>query len=167
MIEEIEQDLITIAEYGKLNEYENEEFQFYLEAQDPDEVDERVNRLFEEIDAEIDCMECANCCKMQSPVIRESELWNISDYFDMDPETFKENYLDFDGEQMIMKQNPCAFLRNNICTIYEFRPADCASYPHLDQRGIVFKLSGIMGNYSVCPIVFNVIEKLKKEMGFV
>ncbi|MFP4620176.1 MAG: YkgJ family cysteine cluster protein [Bacteroidales bacterium] len=166
MIKSTEQDLSVIAEYGELNEYENEEFQFYLEGQNPDEVDKRVNRLFEEIDEEIDCMECANCCKKQSPVIRESELWNISDYFGMDPETFKEAYLTFDGDQMIMKQNPCVFLRDNICSIYEFRPADCASYPHLDKRGIVFKLSGIMGNYSVCPIVFNVIENLKKEMDF-
>jgi hypothetical protein len=167
MLESLEQDLSVISEYGEINEYENEEFQFYLEGQDPNEVDERVNRLFEEVDTEIDCMECANCCKKQSPIIQESELWNISDYFQMDPETFKEKYITFDGDQMIMKQNPCIFLKDNLCSIYEFRPFDCASYPHLDQRGIVFKLPAIMGNYSVCPIVFNVIENLKKEMDFI
>lgn len=167
MFESLVKDISVITEYGEINEYENEEFQFYLEGQDPNEVDERVNRLFEGVDAEIDCMECANCCKKQSPVIQESELWNISDYFQMDPETFKEKYITFDGDQMIMKQNPCIFLNNNLCSIYEFRPADCASYPHLDQRSIVFKLHTIMGNYSACPIVFNVIEILKKEMDFI
>jgi Fe-S-cluster containining protein len=167
MIDYIEKDFSVIEEQSLINEFENEEFQFYLEGQDPYRIDELVNHLDEEISAEIDCMKCANCCKKQSPVIRESELWNISDYFNMDPESFKETYLTFDGDQMIMKQNPCPFLKEDLCTIYEFRPFDCSSYPHLDQKGIVSKLSGIMGNYSICPIVYNVIENLKRETGFV
>ncbi len=162
----IEHNPEALAAYANTNEFENEEFQFFLEVQDPYEIDERVYRLYEEMAAEIDCKACANCCKNQSPVLAETDLWNISEYLALDPETVKSEFIGFDGDAMVLKQHPCIFLQGNLCSIYEFRPADCRSYPHLHTRGIVFKLADIMGNYSICPIVFNVIELLKKETGF-
>jgi Fe-S-cluster containining protein len=59
---------------------------------------------------------------------------------------------------------PCPFLKDNKCINYEYRPKDCQSYPHLQKEDFVFRLWGVIDNYSICPIVFNVFEILKKEL---
>ena len=59
---------------------------------------------------------------------------------------------------------PCPFLSDNKCTNYEYRPKSCASYPHLHKDEFVFRLWGVVENYSCCPIVFNVYEKLKDDL---
>ena len=48
----------------------------------------------------------------------------------------------------------------------EHRPADCASYPNLHKDGFLSRLVFVLNSYAVCPIVFNVYEHLKDEMGF-
>jgi hypothetical protein len=59
---------------------------------------------------------------------------------------------------------PCPFLENNRCTNYAYRPHDCRSYPHLHKDDFLPRLMGVIGNYSICPIVFNVYERLKEEL---
>ena len=59
---------------------------------------------------------------------------------------------------------PCPFLSGTRCTSYEYRPKSCASYPHLHKHEFVFRLLGVVQNYSCCPIVYNVYEKLKDEL---
>lgn len=58
---------------------------------------------------------------------------------------------------------PCPLLENDRCTRYEHRPRDCASYPHLQKDRFVSRASNTVANCSVCPIVYNVFERLKDE----
>ena len=53
----------------------------------------------------------------------------------------------------------------NRCRVYAHRPDTCRSYPHLDKEGFVFHLAQTVSNCAVCPIVFNVMERLKAELG--
>ena len=78
---------------------------------------------------------------------------------------FVTRYIDQDKDGVnILNQLPCPFLKDNKCTQYESRPLDCASYPHLHKKDFVFRLIGVVNNYSICPIVFNVYETLKNKL---
>jgi len=46
--------------------------------------------------------------------------------------------------------------------VYPDRPNDCRSYPHLHKNDFVLRLWGVDDDSSVCPIVYNVYEKLKE-----
>ena len=70
---------------------------------------------------------------------------------------------DEDGD-VIFREMPCPLLSGNLCTVYEHRPNDCRSFPHLDQDEFVFRLTQAVQNCSICPIVFNVFERLKDEL---
>ena len=68
------------------------------------------------------------------------------------------------SDEMIFNQLPCPFLKNKICLNYDHRPKDCKSYPHMHKDEIITRLWGIIDNYSICPIVFNVYEQMKFKL---
>lgn len=41
---------------------------------------------------------------------------------------------------------------------------NCISYPHLHKKDFTSRLIGVIENCSVCPIVFNVYERLKERI---
>ena len=49
-------------------------------------------------------------------------------------------------------------------TAYPCRPDDCRSFPHLHKEEFVFRLIQAVENCWICPIVFNVFERLKIEL---
>ncbi|MFO8019271.1 MAG: hypothetical protein R6U96_11590 [Promethearchaeia archaeon] len=64
----------------------------------------------------------------------------------------------------IFKERPCPFLKDNRCQIHEVCPKECRAYPYLHKSGFTCRLLGVVENYSICPIVFNVYEALKREL---
>ena len=86
-------------------------------------IDSIVHKHYRAVAAEIDCRQCANCCKAARPLLKE-----------------------------------------NLCTTYPCRPADCRSYPHIQKKDFVFRLNQAILNCSVCPIVVNVFELLKRDL---
>jgi hypothetical protein len=82
-------------------------------------------------------------------------------------QTFKRDYLVTDEEgDMHFKDLPCPFLIDKKCSVYDSRPDDCRSYPHLHKNEFLSRLFGVIDNYSICPIVFNVYEELKYKLHF-
>ncbi len=84
-------------------------------------------------------------------------------------EQLKDQYLtkdtDLDSKKFTFKKRPCPLLKNNLCSIpINYRPKDCVSYPYLLKKDFTSRLMGVIGNCSVCPIVFNVYELLKGEI---
>jgi Fe-S-cluster containining protein len=67
---------------------------------------------------------------------------------------------------MIMNTIPCHFLEGTKCSIYEHRFTECREFPHLHRPGFTKRLFGMLMYYNMCPIIFNVVEALKKETGF-
>lgn len=129
------------------------------------DVDERIHRLSERVSAQVDCMVCANCCKKLEPGLEASEIETLAAIKQQAIEDFKQQYVAYDGEALYLKTKPCMFLNDCACTIYESRPAACAGYPHLNQPDMKFRRT-LWENYSICPIVFNVVEELKVELGY-
>ena len=81
-------DLEKIRQLGLLNEEENFDFRAFLKGQNPDDIDQRVHRLYKEISDQIDCNKCANCCKKQTPGLSKKEAEQISRHLNMDLEDF-------------------------------------------------------------------------------
>ena len=113
-----------------------------------------------------DCLKCANCCTTTGPLFTDKDISRIAKHLSMKPSEFVTNYLRVDEDRdYVLETVPCAFLGDdNYCSIYEFRPKACREYPHTNR----VKQSQLLGitekNIDVCPAVFNIIEKLKKEL---
>lgn len=165
---ELELDLKVIKRLGKELEDENFDFRTFLKGCDSDEVDEIVHNLHQEISAQIDCTQCGNCCNTLIPAVTKKEISRLSDIDNISPEEFENKYVEVDRISKIkyLKDTPCRYLKDKKCTIYPDRPEECRSYPHTHKDDFIFRLFGVIDNYEVCPIVFNLYEQLKKELGF-
>ncbi|MEO8400095.1 MAG: YkgJ family cysteine cluster protein [Ignavibacteriaceae bacterium] len=162
----IELDIQKIEELGKLREKENLRFRIYLKGKDSNRIDKIVHRLNLEISGKIDCTKCGNCCKKISPSLNEKEIVRISERINFSPEAVKEKYIEISDGEQFFKDRPCNFLHENKCSIYTDRPGDCREYPFLHKKFFISRLIGVIENYSICPIVFNVFERLKTELRF-
>ncbi len=105
----------------------------------------------------IDCLQCANCCKTASPIIKPSDTKRISGYLGISAAQFISTYLRSDDDNdYVVNTLPCPFLSNdNSCKIYEVRPLDCSEYPH--TRGIDYtkRINYQSNNISFCPISYH------------
>ena len=148
-------------------EKENLRFRSFLKNSDAKKIDWLVHELYERIAGEIDCTLCGYCCTRLRPVVMESDIDLLVKLLGMSRKNFRKKYTITDEEgDMLFRHLPCKFLKGKKCTIYDSRPHDCRSYPHLHKAEITGRLYGILENYSICPIVFNVIEALKTELNF-
>jgi Fe-S-cluster containining protein len=164
--ENIELDLKKIEELGKLRERENMRFRSYLKGKGSNRIDKIVHRLNLEISGQIDCTECGNCCKKLKPTLNNKDIVRISDRINFSTEIVKEKYIEISDGEHLFKNLPCSFLHENKCSIYNDRPDDCREYPFLHKKEFITRLWGVIANYSICPIVFNVFERLKAELKF-
>jgi Fe-S-cluster containining protein len=167
----IEKDLHKIDSVASEKEEENWEFRSFLKQIDMDveELDAIVHQITAEVTSQIDCMECGNCCKNVRPELDKEDVIKFARGLRMPVEQFRDNYLTQDedtGSNQIFNTLPCPFLENNKCTNYECCPKACVSYPHLDKDEFVFRLWNVVENYGICPIVFNVYNRLKKELWY-
>lgn len=134
----LELDIKKIAQIGKQKERENIRFRAFLKGQDSERIDEIVHRLDKEIRTQINCQD------------------------------FENQFVEIDGFEGIkyLKNTPCIFLKDKSCSIYTDRPEDCKSFPHTHKDDFTARLFVTIENYGICPIVFNVFERLKRELGF-
>ena len=130
------------------------------------EIDSIVHSIYEEISSKIDCKSCANCCKEIKPLLRENDIKRFSSCLNILTDLFIKQYLMRDGDfgGFTFNKTPCPFLKANLCMHYECRPNDCSSFPHLHKEHFVFRLTQVVQNYSICPIIFNVYESLKTQI---
>lgn len=165
----IERDLFKIKRLGKERERENLEFRTFLKVCDvsSDKIDEIVHELYEKFSSEIDCKTCANCCKELSLTLGDENIKRVSKSLNITPSEFETRYVhENEWNEKILKDKPCPFLKNNLCQIFEVCPKDCREYPYIYKPNFTFRLLGVVENYSICPIVFNVYEALKRELWF-
>lgn len=128
-------------------------------------MDSAIHKLHHEVFEEIDCLECANCCKSLGPRITEQDVKRMGKALRMKPDEIIDTYLKVDEDNdMVFKEMPCPFLApDNYCIIYENRPKACREYPHTNRSKFyqIVKLS--IKNTHTCPAVYEVFERLKKE----
>ena len=161
----METDLTKIKNLSKERADENWNFRTFLKGYDINHLDLIVHELFMQVSETIDCTSCGNCCKEMHPILKKKDINKLSKSLKIKPDQFIAKYVgkDEDGDS-VLNQLPCPFLKENKCTQYDSRPVDCASYPHLHKKEFVFRLIGVVNNYSICPIVFNVYEALKSKL---
>lgn len=159
-------ELDKIEKLGELRESENFEFRAYLKGQDPVIIDNIVHRLNYEISNQFDCTTCGNCCMKLKPCITDQDIERLSQRLNTIPRQFKDDYIEIDEGEQYFRKLPCSFLNEKKCTVYSDRPEDCSSFPHLHKKDFTSRLFGVIDNYAICPIVFNVFENLKTELHY-
>jgi len=157
----------SIAEIKALafkNKKENATFFRQVGAKPAGKVDQAFQNLHEEVFSEVNCLDCGNCCKSLGPKLNSADIRRISNVLRIKASEFEQKYLRMDeDDDYVFKIMPCAFLaEDNTCIIYEDRPRACREYPHTDQRKMHKVLDITLKNISVCPAVFEIVERLKK-----
>lgn len=137
-----------------------------LDKKSPKGLDKLTQQLSPEVWAEVDCLSCANCCKTMSPTFTPADIKRIAAHVQMSPKEFKEKWLQYDKKDndWINQQQPCQFLnlKNNMCSIYEVRPADCAGFPHLTKKKFTEYIHVHKQNVELCPATYKMVEKMKR-----
>ena len=144
---------------------ENKKFFATLAKQNKGQLDNAFHNAHEEVFAETDCLECANCCKTTSPIMMDKDIERISKYKRMRPGDFIEKHLLMDNEgHYIFTHAPCPMLEDdNACSIYEIRPRACREYPHTDRRNMKGILQLTLKNIEICPAVYEMVERIKEK----
>jgi len=99
--------------------------------------------------------------------VTEDEADRVANHLQLNRKEFDEQYLEKGSHGlMVINTIPCHFLADNKCTVYEDRFAGCREFPALHLPSFIKRLFTVMMHYNRCPIIFNVVEKLKTETGF-
>ena len=166
-------DLVQIRQLAARKEDQNFRFREFLKTRckvKPDEIDQRVFKTTRGVWDGIDCTTCANCCRKMNPGFSEEEVNRVARRLGMKRQQFIETYLEpseeDSGKLWRTHVTPCPFLKDNLCSIYEDRPAECSGYPYLYQPDFVCRTLGMIERTFTCPIVYEVMEELKKSLGF-
>jgi len=166
-------DLVQIRKLAERKEDENFKFRRFLKNDchlESDQIDQRVGDITRRVWAGIDCTTCANCCRELTPTFSEEEVDRVAHRLGMQRQEFIQAYLkrsdDDSDNPWQTRSTPCPFLKDNLCSIYEDRPGECSGYPYLYKPGFVFRTLGMVERTLTCPIVYEVVEELKKSLGF-
>lgn len=164
----IETSLEVIAAAAVEKETENERFREHLQAQDAAVVDRVVHAINREVEPQISCVDCGNCCKSLMVNLTEEDCVRLAPELDMTLPDFKEKYVEqgFSGN-LILNSVPCHFLDGTRCSIYEHRFYDCRDFPGIHREHFVGRTFSMLMHYGRCPIIYNVWEQLKTATGFV
>ncbi len=161
-------NLQQIAAAAINKEAENDAFGNFLKAQDGAAIDNLVAELNHKIEPLINCTTCGNCCKTLMINVTENEAATLSTFLNQPLEKIKAQHLEKGlNNQYIINQMPCTFLQGTKCSIYSHRFAGCREFPALEQKNFTKRLFTVFMHYGRCPIIYNVVEGLKKETGFI
>lgn len=160
---------MDIEKYRQLalqKQVEHKKFLATLRKKAPKNLDKIVQQIHDEVFSEIDCLECANCCKGLGPDLKEADITRISKHFRMKLQEFEDAYLrvDEDGDK-VFQCMPCPFLGpDNLCDIYDIRPKACREFPHTDRKKIYQINHLTIKNTLICPAAYLLVEKLKARI---
>ena len=115
---------------------------------------------------ELDCLECANCCKTTSPIFLQEDIGRISSYLKIKVGHFILKYLEMDEDgDFVLQKAPCVFLaEDNKCKIYDVRPKACSEYPHTNRKNMIEILDITLENTVVCPAVNEIVKRMRSKL---
>ena len=155
---------------AKKMEKENLEFRTFLKCNaDEEELDRQFLKLHNELFEDYDCSCCRNCCKMYHGQIPEDDIVHDAEFLGVTAEEFKAKFLNEKEKEgkYTTKHKPCDFLQENgECMLDMCKPEDCKNYPYTNQPERLWSLYSVLEAVSVCPVAFEIYERLKKEYGF-
>ena len=128
--------------------------------------DALINEVHDFVFSNINCLECANCCKTHSPIILQKDIERISKHLNIKQNEFVSKYLLFDEDgDWVFHTVPCPFLQtDNKCSIYEVRPKACQEYPHTNRKKIYQIAELTLVNAEICPAVMPILNSVSKQI---
>lgn len=166
-------DLVQIRTLGEKKRDENQRFRRHIKSRDHrDHSDRILRKIAEEIEEQIDCTACANCCRVATVRLSDRDVERLARYLRIPPARFLAGYtMETIEEGRILRrerETGCVFLSGNECTIYDARPDICQRFPHLvrGQGSIASRMWEFVDRACYCPIVYNTLEAFKVELGF-
>ena len=166
--------MINPSKINKVSEKHNEENlefrQFLKQHADSEELDAQFLELHTKLFADYDCCKCANCCRAYSVVLNENDVETVSQHLGQSKNDFINENMEksfFDEGDYIMKTQPCIFLcSDGKCQINDIKPATCQDFPFTNKPDRLSSMYSIIDFASECPVVFEILERLKKMYGF-
>ena len=156
-----------IKKQAEVNEEENDAFRLYLKGLNNDDLDKKVHDINNFVTPQIDCTVCGACCRQLMINVTEEEKIAVANHLNISPLQFKNKYLEESMQgKLIINTIPCHFLSDSKCSIYKNRFSECRAFPHLHESNFKNRLFGTLVHYAMCPIIYNVMEQLKIEVGF-
>ena len=163
-------DLVQIRRLGEHKRDENERFRKHLKRHNF--VERKFRRIAQDVEDQIDCTECANCCRVATVRLTDRDVEKLSKFLRIGPAQFIREYTAHsDEEGLILKRTDeagCIFLDGNTCTVYDARPHICENFPHLirGDGSLVSRMWDFKDRACYCPIVYNTLEQFKTEVKF-
>lgn len=158
-----------VSAEAKKKEKENIKFRNYLKNHaEEEELDRQFLKLHNDLFKDYDCSKCRNCCKMYKGSIPSEDIEQDAEYLNISREQFIEFFLEKSefGEYQT-KHQPCDFLQEDgSCKLGECRPENCKNYPYTNQSERLWSLYSVLNAVEVCPVAFEIWERLKEEYGF-
>ena len=163
-------DLVQIKRLGEKKREENARFRVHLKTHDYNE--RRLRRIGEEIEEQIDCTVCANCCRVASVAVSDRDVERLAKALRISRQKFIAEYT-VSNEQdnttdLRRNEAGCVFLSGYDCTVYEDRPDICRHFPHVvrGEGRTHTRMWQFIDRACYCPIVYNALEAFKVETKF-
>jgi len=164
-------DLAEVFRLGAAKAEENLDFRRYLSARHYS--DKPFQILASEVQKQVDCTACANCCRHSVVPVSEREIETIAEYLGATPDAATRLYTvpdpDASGLRILRSSTEgCLFLDGNLCMIYEARPKTCRDFPHIavGTHSLGGRPSSLARWAALCPIILNALESYKRITGY-
>jgi uncharacterized protein len=158
-----------VAQLAKPLEDENWRFRTFLKmlsSRRRRHIDRVAEELGREAESQIDCRDCGACCRDNAIPVNDEEIARLARGLNVTPAEVREKWIAHDEEEGDhIDARPCPFLSGNSCSVYEQRPDCCRGYPYLGGE-IAPRMMGIIERAGSCPIVYEMLERLKDGVGF-
>lgn len=158
-------DVLKELEAGKQAQAENRQMAKRLKKRKPKKLDDVVHQLHEKVFSEVDCLDCANCCKTTSPGMHDRDVDRLAKHFRVKSSVLVEQYMELDAEgEYVFRSAPCPFLgADNYCSVYEARPLACREYPHTNRKRFYQVIDLSLKNTEICPAVVRIFDLMKQH----
>ncbi len=163
-------DLVQIKRLGEQKRPENERFRRHLKTYRF--VERKLRQMAIDNEQAINCLECANCCRVATARVTERDVEKLARSQGMPVGRFLRQYTEQSEEEgLILKRGAdgaCVFLHGNECLVYDARPASCQDFPHMVRGAgsLQSRMWAFIDRACYCPIVYNTLEQWKVETEF-
>ena len=148
---------------------ENLKFRSFLKMRaKEEELDNHFTKLHKELFSSYDCTKCSNCCEeYQCLFENEEEIEKAAAKVLIAKEEFIKKYLELDDSNYRTKEKPCKFLNaEGSCILGEYKPIGCVEFPYTNKPERLWHLYSMLEAVEVCPVAFEIWERLKQIYGF-
>src|ERR1700733_7862934 len=96
-------DLVQIGRLGEKKRAENLRFRTHLKTHNY--VERRFRKIAQEVEEQIDCTQCANCCRVATTRLAERDIEKLARFLRLKREQFLANYtVESEDEGLILKR---------------------------------------------------------------